>query len=128
MKNVRKRLTGTLFMERYRHFLIDGGIIHLKTDSNFLFTYTVLMAKKNQLPVLFQTEDLYHTDDIDASTRQTLSIRTYYEAMWIDRGLNIKYIKFRLPRTGRMVEPDDEIPFDEYRSCHHNRWDALKNR
>jgi tRNA (guanine-N(7)-)-methyltransferase len=128
MKNVRKRLTGTLFMERYRHFLIDGGIIHLKTDSNFLFTYTALMAKKNQLPVLFQTEDLYHTDDIDASTRQTLSIRTYYETMWIDRGLNIKYIKFCLPRIGRMVEPDDEIPFDEYRSYHHTQWDALKNR
>ena len=38
MKNPRKRLTSTYFMERYRKFLIDGGIIHQKTDSNFLFT------------------------------------------------------------------------------------------
>ena len=38
MKNPRKRLTSTYFMNRYRHFLVDGGIIHLKTDSNFLFT------------------------------------------------------------------------------------------
>ena len=32
MKNVHKRLTSTFFMNRYRHFLIDGGIVHLKTD------------------------------------------------------------------------------------------------
>ena len=38
MKNPRKRLTSTYFMARYRKFLTDGGIIHLKTDSNFLFT------------------------------------------------------------------------------------------
>ena len=76
------------------------------------------MAKKNQLPVLFQTENLYHTDNIDASTHQILSIRTYYETMWIERGLNIKYIKFCLPRTGQMIEPDEKIPFDEYRSYH----------
>ena len=40
MKNPRKRLTSTWFMQRYRHFLAEGGIVHLKTDSNFLFTYT----------------------------------------------------------------------------------------
>lgn len=36
MKNPRKRLTSTFFMNRYRHFLKDGGVVHLKTDSNFL--------------------------------------------------------------------------------------------
>ena len=44
MKNPRKRLTSTYFMNRYRHFLVDGGLIHLKTDSNFLFTYTTYMV------------------------------------------------------------------------------------
>lgn len=28
------------------------------------------------------------------------SIQTYYESMWIERGLNIKYQKFALPREG----------------------------
>ena len=59
MKNVHKRLTSTFFMNRYRRFLIDGGIVHLKTDSNFLFTYTTYMVNVNQLPVLFRTENLY---------------------------------------------------------------------
>lgn len=36
--------------------------------------------------------------------------------MWIERGLNIKYMKFELPRQGELVEPDKEIPLDDYRS------------
>ena len=116
MKNPRKRLTSTYFMNRYRHFLVDSGIIHLKTDSNFLFTYTTYMVDGNYLPVLFRTEDLYHQEGIDEETRKILSIQTYYESMWIERGLNIKYQKFALPREGELVEPDVEIPLDDYRS------------
>ena len=116
MKNPRKRLTSTYFMNRYRHFLVDGGIIHLKTDSNFLFTYTTYMVQENHLPVLFRTEDLYHHEGIDDVTRKILSIQTYYESMWIERGLSIKYMKFELPRQGELVEPDKEIPLDDYRS------------
>lgn len=116
MKNPRKRLTSTYFMERYRRFLVDGGTVHLKTDSNFLFTYTTYMVEKNQLPVLFRTEDLYHDERIDDATRKILSIQTYYESQWIERGLNIKYMKFLLPRTATLQEPDVEIELDEYRS------------
>ena len=97
MKNPRKRLTSTWFLERYRHFLVDGGIIHLKTDSNFLFTYTTCLVEHNQLPLLEKTDDLYHTSQLSTLTSQLLSIQTYYESMWIARGLNIKYMKFRLP-------------------------------
>jgi len=118
MKNPRKRLTSTFFMERYRRFLTGGGLIHLKTDSNFLYTYTTYMAKENRLPVLFATDDLYHTEGLDEATRKILSIRTYYESMWIERGLNIRYIKFRLPYEGMLVEPEVDIPLDEYRSYH----------
>ena len=116
MKNPRKRLTSTYFMERYRRFLVDGGLIHLKTDSNFLFTYTKYMVEKNSLPVLMITDDLYHDESLDADTRNILSIHTYYENQWIERGLNIKYLKFRLPREGKLEESDIEIPLDDYRS------------
>ena len=116
MKNVRKRLTGTAFMERYRRFLVDGGIIHVKTDSNFLFTYTTYMVEHNHLPLLFRTEDLYHATDIDDDTRRILSIRTYYESQWIERGKDIRYMKFRLPHGGPLEESGREIPVDDYRS------------
>lgn len=116
MKNVHKRLTSTFFMNRYRHFLINNGLIHLKTDSNFLFTYTTYMVEKNSLPVLLRTEDLYHTDGLDDRTCEILGIHTYYENQWIERGLSIKYMKFELPHAGELVEPDVEIELDDYRS------------
>ena len=129
MKNPRKRLTSTYFMNRYRRFLIDGGIIHLKTDSNFLFTYTSYMVDINHLPLLYRTEDLYgaHPQSLpsggksDSSLQEEasldfLSIQTYYEKMWIDRGLNIRYQKFRLPHEGELAEPNVEIELDDYRS------------
>ena len=125
MKNPRKRLTSTYFMERYRKFLIDGGIVHLKTDSRFLFTYTQLMVEKNHLPMLLCTDDLYHHDAIDEATRRILSIHTYYENMWIERGLNIKYMKFRLPRTGLLEESNEEIPLDDYRSYRRDKRSSL---
>ena len=118
MKNERKRLTSTYFMERYRRFLVDGGLIHLKTDSNFLFTYTKEMVKENKLEVEMCTDDLYHATDLDEGTKSILGIRTYYESMWLERGLNIKYIKFKLPKEGTLTEPEVEIEYDDYRSYH----------
>lgn len=122
MKKATKRLTSTYFMERYRKFLKDEGIVHLKTDSNFMYTYTNYMVEANQLPVDFKTDDLYHSglaDDI-------LSIRTYYEQQWLDRGLSIKYLKFRLPQVGELKEPDVEIELDEYRSYNRSKRSGLQ--
>ena len=119
MKNPRKRLTSTYFLERYRRFLMDGGTIHLKTDSNFLFTYTRLLVEKNGLPLEACTDDLYA--DTTIHQPQLTSIQTYYEQMWLARGLNIRYLRFRLPREGSLVEPDVEIPLDDYRSYHRSK-------
>ena len=126
MKNPRKRLTSTYFMNRYRRFLIDGGIIHLKTDSNFLFTYTTYMVEKNHLPLVLRTNDLYSENSENSEYSEAASIQTYYEQMWIDRGLNIKYMKFHLPHEGELVEPDIEIPLDEYRSYRRDKRSSLE--
>ncbi len=125
MKNPRKRLTSSYFMERYRRFLVDKGIVHLKTDSFFLYTYTSLMVQANNLPLLFCTDDLYHTEGLDDATQKIQSIQTYYESMWIERGLNIKYIKYQLPHEGLLQEPDVEIPLDDYRSYHRPKRSSL---
>ena len=126
MKNPRKRLTSTYFMERYRHFLVDNGTIHLKTDSNFLFTYTTYMVEKNHLPLVLRTNDLYSENSENSENySEAASIQTYYEQMWIDRGLNIKYMKFHLPHDGELVEPDIEIPLDDYRSYRRDKRSSL---
>ena len=125
MKNPRKRLTSTWFMQRYRKFLVDGGIIHLKTDSNFLFTYTTYMVGHNQVPILLRTTDLYAEDLDHSEFSEAASIQTYYESMWIARGLNIKYLKWQLPRHGELTEPDVEIELDDYRSYHRSKRSSL---
>ena len=123
MKNPRKRLTSTWFLNRYRKFLSDGGFVHLKTDSNFLFTYTSYLVEKNQLPVLVKTTDLYADacSNSGADLQEAASIQTYYEGMWMARGINIKYMKFSLPRDGELIEPDVEIELDDYRSYHRDK-------
>ena len=123
MKNPRKRLTSTWFLSRYRKFLSDGGFVHLKTDSNFLFTYTSYLVEKNQLPVLVKTTDLYADacSNSEADLQEAASIQTYYEGMWMARGINIKYMKFSLPRDGELGEPDVEIELDDYRSYHRDK-------
>ncbi len=122
MKKATKRLTSTYFMNRYRNFLKPDGVIHLKTDSNFMFTYTKYMVERNNFPVLFVTDDLYHSNLVD----DILGIQTYYEQQWLDRGLNIKYIKFMLPQEGKLEEPDVEIELDDYRSYNRSKRSGLQ--
>lgn len=128
MKKVTKRLTSTFFLARYRRFLTDGGRIHLKTDSKFLYTYTDFVVKTNSLPLEFATEDLYHSvlaDRPDTEEARILGIRTYYEQQWLDRGLNIRYMRFRLPQEGALAEPEVEIEMDDYRSYNRSKRSGL---
>ncbi len=111
MRKARKRLTSTTFLNKYRNFLKSDGIIHLKTDSNFQFTYTLEMAKLNKFEILAETENVYeweHLNDI-------LRIKTFYEKQWLDRGITSKYLSFKL-HEGEFTEPVIDIERDEYRS------------
>lgn len=112
MKKARKRLTATNFISNYRQIMAPNGIIHLKSDSNFMYRYTEAMVAENQFEVIRQTDDLYHSEILD----EVLSIQTFYEKQWLDRGLTIKYIAFRLSHQEPLREPDVEIEKDPYRS------------
>lgn len=113
MKKVTKRLTGTRFIERYVKILKPEGVIHLKSDSPFLYTYTKAMAEANGFPILVDTDNLYAT----AGVSDILDIKTYYEQQWLARGLTIKYLQFK-PQAQQevLIEPEVEIPLDDYRS------------
>ena len=80
------------------------------------------MVEHNHLPVEVLTDDLYHSGLAD----EILSIRTYYEQQWLDRGLNIKYLRFRLPHEVELREPEVEIELDEYRSYNRSKRSGLK--
>jgi len=117
MKKVTKRLTATNFMKSYLKFLKKDAVIHLKTDSNFMFTYTCEMIKANNFPVVYLTDNLYASDLVDP----ILGIKTFYEQQWLERGITIKYVKWIPQDREKFIEPDVEIEKDSYRSFARNR-------
>lgn len=112
MKKVNKRLTGTHFLEIYRKVLAPDGTIHLKTDSPFLYTYTLELIRHNGLPLLAATDDLYHSEWAD----KVPPITTFYESQWLSRGIPSKYLAWKLPPDASLTEPEIEIEPDTYRS------------
>ena len=123
MKKATKRLTSTYFMARYRQLLRPDGIIHLKTDSPFLYTYTQAMVKENQYPILVDTDDLYGDEAmrlLGEEASEARALQTHYEHQWLDRGLTIKYIAWQLPAEPQLIEPEIEIEKDSYRSYGRN--------
>ena len=125
MKSKTKRLTSTFFLNRYRRMLLDNGLIHVKTDSNFLYTYTKTLLEENHLPIEANTNDLYHSDCLKKDDK-ILSIKTYYEQQWIARGINIKYLSFKLPKAGTLIETEIEIPLDDHRSFKRTKRSSLE--
>ena len=121
MKKATKRLTSTYFMQRYQQILKPNGLIHLKTDSPFLYTYTMEMLRLNPYPLLCSTDDLYgkSTDGIEAFD-DAKALQTHYEKQWLDRGMTIKYIEWQLIPLTQFEEPTIDIEKDTYRSYGRN--------
>lgn len=92
LSRIRKRLTSQRFLDRYKKFLKKDGIIHLKTDSDLLYTYTLELLQNESYPIHFFTSDLYSTTE----EMEVKQIQTFYEQMWLSQGLTIKYIRFSL--------------------------------
>lgn len=123
MKKVTKRLTATNFISSYMQFLNPNGVIHLKSDSNFMFTYTCEMVKVNNFKVNVLTNDLYASNLVDP----ILGIQTYYEQQWLGRGITIKYIQFVPDHSKQLIEPDVEIEHDAYRSFGRSKRHGLED-
>lgn len=120
MRKATKRLVGTRFLDMYRKCLAEGGMVRLKTDSPFLFEYTNLMLQASGILPTASTADLYAegrvlgTDLLLPGGAKVPNIRTHYEQLWLDRGLNIKYIEFPLTAAASLTEPEAEIERDGY--------------
>lgn len=87
----RKRLTNPTFLEKYKTILKPNGIMHLKTDNDGFYEYTLEKIAELNLEILQQTDNVYrdfHQDEI-------LSIKTHYERLYLQKNKNINYVKFR---------------------------------
>lgn len=112
IKRERKRLTGTLLLNRYRNLLKPEGVVHLKTDSLFLYKYTFESARQNNFKINCFTEDLYGESDIGKKLPAELkSIKTFYENYYIKNGFKIKYLSFSLNGNESIKEPEWDEQF-----------------
>jgi len=93
----RKRLTSPMFIERYAKFLKPKGVIHLKTDHEGFFRYTLEEVERCNFKLLESTFSLYGEtiEKLDVKTQEILSIKTFYEKMWSAKGHSIHYCKFQ---------------------------------
>jgi tRNA (guanine-N7-)-methyltransferase len=87
----RKRLTSDRFLTMYKKVLSPNGIVHLKTDNDGLYAYTLEKIAELNLKLIKHTADLYKEEWLD----DVLSIQTTYEKIYRDKGKNINYIQFQ---------------------------------
>ena len=130
------RLSSPLFLERYRKFLRPGGIVHLKTDSRYLYEYTFSVVKVNGLQVLAYGSDIYHEGLPDSSDVMNSSpvisseaeggvekspalddavvfeVQTFYEKMFLEMGLPITYLAFCIDHEGPYAFPGEAFDHD----------------
>lgn len=104
ISRAKKRLTHPKFLRLYQQILAKDGLIHLKTDSPDLYTFTLTVIN------LFGLELLEHSDHVyaDSSIKPELSIKTHYEGLDIAQSNRIHYICFRLNKE-LPVEIDETL-------------------
>jgi len=93
-KRTKHRLTHPDFLKRYKKFLKPGGIIHLKTDSEFLHGYTLGYLQGAGYEIITAHHDIYGALEYDPDTPHLRDIKTHYEELFSTKGKTITYIKF----------------------------------
>lgn len=107
-RRAKKRLVAPPFLESYAQMLSRDGWINLKSDSKHLYNYTQAVVRHFELPIDVCNDDIYGSGYADS----TLSVKTAYESMYLQRGLPITYTRFSLGGRGSfpMFEWDgDEV-------------------
>ena len=92
----RRRLTHPKFLRLYQKLLIPGGLIHLKTDSPVLYTFTKWVIDLCGLPLLEDSEDIHAGGE---PVKPELMIKTHYEGLDIAGSSRVHYLCFALPAT-----------------------------
>lgn len=92
-KRTKHRLTNRVFLNKYRNVLAPEGVIHLKTDSEFMHGYTLGLLHGLEEEIEYAHHDVYHSE---GSPEAVTSIQTFYESGYLEMGKKITYIRFRL--------------------------------
>jgi len=91
-KRTKHRLLNQSFLKKYQSILSPEGIIHLKTDSEFLHGYLLGLLHEGDHYVLYANHDIYNSS---SPPEEATSIQTFYEDQYLKNDKPITYIKFK---------------------------------
>lgn len=91
-KRTKHRLVTKPFLDKYQSLLTSDGLVHLKTDSEFLHGYLLGLLHEGEHEILYANHDIYNSS---SPPTDATSIQTFYEKQYLDKNKAITYVKFR---------------------------------
>jgi tRNA (guanine-N7-)-methyltransferase len=92
-KRQKHRLVNLKFLNIYKSLLKENGLIHLKTDSEFLHGYTLGLLQGLEKEIVYSNHDIYR---LEGSPQIVTSVQTFYEKQYLESFKPITYLQFRL--------------------------------
>ena len=92
-KRTKHRMTNLQFLEGYKKILKPNGLMHLKTDSEFMHGYTLGLLHGANHEVLYANHNVYK---LEGSPEEVTEIQTYYESQYLEQDKAITYIRFKI--------------------------------
>lgn len=92
-KRTKHRLTNSKFLQKYKKILKPGGLITLKTDSEFMHGYTLGLLHGEGHEIVESNHDAYKND---YSPEEIVGVQTFYEKQFLAENKAITYIRFKI--------------------------------
>ncbi len=92
-KRTKHRLTNPEFLNKYRKVLKVDGLVHLKTDSEFMHGYTLGLLQGKGLEIEYAHHDVYGTTN---APKEVTEIQTFYEKQYLAIDKKITYLRFKI--------------------------------
>jgi tRNA (guanine-N7-)-methyltransferase len=92
-KRTKHRMTNTTFLQSYKKILKPSGIVHLKTDSEFMHGYTLGLLHGEGHNVIYANHNIYKNE---GAPKEVTGIQTFYESQYLEQNKPITYIQFQI--------------------------------
>jgi tRNA (guanine-N7-)-methyltransferase len=80
------------FLQKYKKVLKPEGVVHLKTDSEFMHGYTLGLLHGIGEEIEYAHHDVYGTDH---APDDVTKIQTFYESQYLEINKKITYVRFK---------------------------------
>ena len=93
-----KRITSSVYIERYKKILKPGSLINVKTDSVLLYDLSKEGYLDRGYTIKLDSQDVYGdlVHRVPQDLREALEIITYYEKRWLSEGKKIHFIQLEV--------------------------------